>query len=86
MSACPSGTVFLSGKQKNTVRIIGERCPEDSRTLSQIDKNHHAEKVDLTRNSVLLCMKKYKEGGVENAIFDAPARGRNAEIKDEEKP
>ena len=44
-----------------------------------------AEKVDLNRNSVLLCMKKYKEGGVENAIFDAPGRGRNAEITDEEK-
>ena len=44
-----------------------------------------AEKVGLNRNSVLLCLKKYKEGGVENAIFDAPGRGRNAEISDEEK-
>ena len=44
-----------------------------------------AEKVDLNRNSVLLCLKKYKEGGVENAIYDAPGRGRNAEITDDEK-
>lgn len=44
-----------------------------------------AEKVDLNRNSVLLCLKKYKEGGVENAIYDAPGRGRNASITDEEK-
>jgi transposase len=44
-----------------------------------------ADKVGLNRNSVLLCMKKFKEGGVENAIFDAPGRGRNAEITDEEK-
>ena len=44
-----------------------------------------ADKVDLNRKSVLLCMKKYLEGGVENAIFDAPRRGRNAEITDEEK-
>ena len=44
-----------------------------------------ADKVDLNRKSVLLCMKKYLEGGVENAIFDAPGRGRNAEITDEEK-
>ena len=44
-----------------------------------------ADKVDLNRNSVLLCLKKYKEGGVENAIYDAPGRGRNAEITDEEK-
>ena len=44
-----------------------------------------AEKVDLNRNSVLLCLKKFKAGGVENAIYDAPGRGRNAEITDEEK-
>lgn len=44
-----------------------------------------AEKVDLNRNSVLLCLKKFKVGGIENAIFDAPGRGRNAEITDEEK-
>ncbi len=28
---------------------------------------------------------KYLEGGVENALFDAPGRGRNAEITDDEK-
>lgn len=44
-----------------------------------------AEKVDLNRNSVLLCLKKYAQGGIENAIYDAPGRGRNAEITDEEK-
>lgn len=44
-----------------------------------------AEKVGLNRNSVLLCLKKFKEGGIENAIFDAPGRGRNAEISDDEK-
>lgn len=44
-----------------------------------------ADKVGLNRNSVLLCLKKYKAGGIENAIYDAPGRGRNAEITDEEK-
>lgn len=44
-----------------------------------------ADKVDLNRNSVLLCLRKFKEGGVENAIYDAPGRGRNAEITDDEK-
>lgn len=44
-----------------------------------------AEKVDLNRNSVLLCLKKYNVGGIENAIYDASGRGRNAEITDEEK-
>lgn len=33
-----------------------------------------AEKVDLNRNSVLLCLKKFKVGGIRNAIFDAPGR------------
>ena len=33
----------------------------------------------------MLCLKKFKEGGIENALFDAPGRGRNAEITDEEK-
>ena len=44
-----------------------------------------ADKVGLNRCSVMLCLKKFKEGGIENALFDAPGRGRNAEITDEEK-
>lgn len=44
-----------------------------------------ADKVGMNRKSVMLCLKKFKEGGVENALFDAPGRGRNAEITDEEK-
>lgn len=47
--------------------------------------NTIADKVGLNRCSVMLCLEKYKEGGVENALFDAPGRGRNAEITDEEK-
>lgn len=44
-----------------------------------------ADKVSLNRNSVMLCLKKYREGGIENAIYDAPGRGRNSEITDDEK-
>jgi transposase len=44
-----------------------------------------ADKVGLNRCSVMLCLKKFKEGGVENALFDAPGRGRNPEITDDEK-
>ena len=44
-----------------------------------------ADKVGLNRCSVMLCLKKFKEGGIGNALFDAPGRGRNAEITDEEK-
>ena len=44
-----------------------------------------ADKVGLNRKSVRLCLQKYKDGGVENALIDAPGRGRNPEITDEEK-
>lgn len=44
-----------------------------------------ADKVGMNRKSVMLCLKKFKNGGIENALFDAPGRGRNAEITDEEK-
>lgn len=47
--------------------------------------NDIADKVGLNRKSVMLCINKYLEGGVENALFDAPGRGRNAEITDDEK-
>lgn len=52
----------------------------DGYTLEQI-----ADKVGLNRKSVILCLEKYKAGGIENALVDAPGRGRNAEITEEEK-
>lgn len=33
----------------------------------------------------MLCLNKYAEGGVKNALFDAQGRGCNAEITDDEK-
>ena len=50
-----------------------------------ISVDHIADKVGMNRKSVMLCINKYLEGGVENALFDAPGRGRNAEITDDEK-
>lgn len=47
--------------------------------------NDIADKVGLNRKSIILCLNKYKDGGLENALFDAPGRGRNTEITDEEK-
>ena len=44
-----------------------------------------ADKVGMNRKSVMLCINKYLAGGVENALYDAPGRGRNAEITDDEK-
>ena len=47
--------------------------------------NDIAEKVGINRKSVMLCLNKFAEGGIENALYDAPGRGRNAEITDDEK-
>jgi transposase len=44
-----------------------------------------AEKAGISRKSVMLCVGKYKAGGAENALFDAPGRGRNPDITGEEK-
>ena len=44
-----------------------------------------ADKIGINRKSVMLCLNKYAQGGVENALSDAPGRGRNAEITDDEK-
>ena len=44
-----------------------------------------ADKVGINRKSVMLCIKKYKKGGADNALYDTPGRGRNPEITDEEK-
>lgn len=47
--------------------------------------NDIANKVGVNCKSVMLCLNKYLEGGIENALFDVPGRGRNAEITDYEK-
>ena len=38
----------------------------------------------MNRKSGMLCLNKYLKGGVDNALFDVPWRGRNAEITDDE--
>lgn len=47
--------------------------------------NEIADKLDVNRKSVMLCLRKFEEGGIDNALYDAPGRGRNPEITDEEK-
>ena len=44
-----------------------------------------AEETRVNRKSVMLCLKKYKEGGIKRALYDDEGRGRNSEITDEEK-
>jgi len=44
-----------------------------------------ADKIGIDRKSVMLCIDKYKDSGADNALYDAPGRGRNPEITDDEK-
>ena len=42
-----------------------------------------AERIDVNINTVKLCLKKYKDGGIDNALFDAQRAGRPVEITDD---
>lgn len=44
-----------------------------------------AEKLDIHRNSVQLCLKKYTAAGMESALRDDPGRGRKAVLSDADK-
>lgn len=47
--------------------------------------NEIADKVGITECTVARCLKKFNEGGIENALYDAPSRGRIPEITANEK-
>lgn len=68
----------IQAQTVNRARILLLRA--DGTSINDI-----ADKIGINRCSVMLCLNKFKEGGVENALFDAPGRGRNAEITDDEK-
>lgn len=44
-----------------------------------------AEKLDIHRNSVKLCLRKYELSGLESALKDDPGRGRKSVLTDEDK-
>lgn len=44
-----------------------------------------AEKLDIHRNSVELCLKKYNTSGLESALIDDSGRGRKAVLTDDDK-
>ena len=53
--------------------------------LLKADNNSNeyiADKLDITVPTVRLCIEKYNEGGIENALNDSKGRGRKAEITD----
>ncbi len=90
-----SGAIILTEEERSYLetqmrsRTIQAQTVQRARILllraNGISIDSIADKVGINRCSVMLCLKKYKEGGIENALFDAPGRGRNAEITDDEK-
>ena len=53
--------------------------------LLKADNNSNeyiADKLDITVPTVRLCIEKYNEGGIENALTDSKGRGHKAEITD----
>ena len=68
----------IQAQTVNRARILLLKA--DGRSINDI-----ADKVGLNRKSVMLCISKYIDGGVENALFFFPFRGRNTEITDDEK-
>lgn len=87
LTLSPEERKFLEAKTK--ARTIQAQIMTRARILLLKADGHSiddiAEKVGLNRKSVILCLEKYKAGGVENALTDAPGRGRNAEITNAEK-
>lgn len=90
-----ASTIVLTAEEKSYLetqtraRTIQAQTVARARVLllksESVSIDEIADKVGLNRCSVMLCLKKYKEGGIENALFDTPGRGRNAEITDDEK-
>lgn len=90
-----SGSITLTSEERNYLEMQTRARTIQAQTVCRarilllrdagtaIDKI--ADKVGINRCSVMFCIKKFNEGGVENALFDAPGRGRNAEITDDEK-
>ena len=83
----PEDRLFL--EEQTRARTIQAQTVARARILllkaDGISIDNIADKVGMNRKSVMLCLKKYLSGGIDNALYDAPGRGRNAEITDDEK-
>lgn len=83
----PDERLFL--EEQTRARTIQAQTVARARILllkaDGISIDNIADKVGMNRKSVMLCLKKYLNGGIDNALYDAPGRGRNAEITDDEK-
>ena len=76
--------ITLSEKRTIQVQIVDRAkillYKSDGMTFSNI-----AEKLAVSPSTVRLCISKYYEGGVENALFDTQRPGRPSEITDDAK-
>ena len=76
--------ITLSKKRTIQVQIVDRAkillYKSDGMTFSNI-----AEKLAVSPSTVRLCISKYYEGGVENALFDTQRPGRPSEITDDAK-
>ena len=90
-----STTITLSSKDREYLELQTRARTIQAQTVNRarilllkadgVRIDEIADKVGMNRKSVMLCINKYQDGGVDNALFDAPGRGRNAEITDDEK-
>ena len=67
-------TRTIQAQTVNRARIILLKA--DGISIDEI-----ADKVGMNRKSVMLCLKKYKEGGIENALFDAPGEAEMPRLR-----
>ena len=76
--------ITLSKKRTIQAQIVDRAkillYKSDGMTFSDI-----AEKLAVSPSTVRLCISKYYEGGVENALFDTQRPGRPSEITDDAK-
>lgn len=70
-------------------RIIQAQIVDRAKILiykAQGESNHAiAERIDVNINTVKLCIQKYKQGGIQNALYDKHRKGRKPEITDDAK-
>ena len=87
--------ILLSNSDRKRLESLARSRTEQAQTVQRarililradgITIDEIADKVGINRKSVMLCINKYIEDGVENALVDAPGRGRNPEITDDER-
>ena len=76
-------------KSLSKMRTIQAQVVDRARILlykaEGIPYDEIAARLNVSKRTVRLCISKYNEGGIENALFDAKRSGRPSEILDDAK-